>query len=68
MIQIDEQLFETIQHYWNLYLRGLPDEVKIELPVDFGKIINEINQNSIRSGFFDEYKEAKPKKERPNIT
>jgi predicted nucleotidyltransferase component of viral defense system len=50
LIQIEDSAIETMQKYWNLYLRSLPAEVKHGFSVDFKKIIDEINQNSIRYG------------------
>jgi len=51
LIQIEGSLIETTQKYWNLYLRALSEDIKRDLSVDFKKVINEINQNSIRFGF-----------------
>lgn len=48
LIQIEDSLIETTQKYWDLYLRALPKEVKDDLSADFKKVIDEINQNSIR--------------------
>lgn len=50
MIQIEENAIERIQKYWRLYLRALSEKTKYDLPEDFKKVINEINQNSIRLG------------------
>ena len=50
LIQIEDSLIETTQKYWDLYLRALPEEIKRDLSVDFKKVIDEINQNSIRFG------------------
>lgn len=48
LIQIEDAMIETTQKYWSLYLKALPVDVRQGLPTDFRKVIDEINQNSIR--------------------
>lgn len=50
LIQIEESMIETTQNYWNLHLRAMPEKIKRDLPGDFRKVIDEINQNSIQFG------------------
>lgn len=47
LIQIESSMIDTTQKYWSLYLKALPEEVRKDLPVDFRKVVDEINQNSI---------------------
>lgn len=50
LIKVKDSVIETTQKYWDFYLRSLSGEIKRDLPIDFKKVINEINQNSIRFG------------------
>lgn len=51
LIQINDDLIGRTQKYWDSYLRALSEEVEYGLSTDFKKVIDEINQNSIRFGF-----------------
>lgn len=50
LIQIDDTHIGTIQKYWDHYLRALSEDVKHDLQADFKKVIDEINQNTIKIG------------------
>jgi predicted nucleotidyltransferase component of viral defense system len=45
-IQVADDAMSIIQNYWNQYLRSLSEEVKRDLPVDFKKVVDDINQHS----------------------